>query len=83
MAVDSCHDPPGIIVAMYDSTNNKIFTQSFYEGSTIVSDPRLPVDLNVTVEQLPNAISVEVNTKHVYIHVYILYMCTCIHTCTV
>ena len=59
--VDQCHDPPGIVIVMYNSFGQPVFNQSFYNGSTMVSDARLPLNLNVTVEQLPaDAISVEV-----------------------
>ena len=61
MAVDSCHDPPGIRLVVYDSTNHPVFNRSFYNGSHIVHNGNLPFNLNVTVLQLtPSAISVEV-----------------------
>ena len=61
MAVDSCHDPPGIRLVVYDSTNHPVFNRSFYNGSHIVHNRSLPFNLNVTVLQIPpSAISVEV-----------------------
>ncbi|CAI8005706.1 hypothetical protein GBAR_LOCUS4363 [Geodia barretti] len=60
--VDQCHNPPGIIITLYNSQNQPVFNQSYYNESTFVNDSVLPVDLNVTVEQLPpNAIIVEVS----------------------
>ena len=59
--VDQCHDPPGIVIILYNSRDEPVFNRTFNNGSTLVSNGRLPVDLNVTVQQLsPNAISVEV-----------------------
>jgi hypothetical protein len=59
--VDQCHNPPGIIIILYNKQNQPVFNRTFNNGSTIVNDGRLPVDLNVTVKQLPpSAISVEV-----------------------
>ena len=59
--MDQCHDPPGIVVILYNSMDQPVYNQSFYNGSTFVNDSQLPVDLNVTLEQLPpDAIIVEV-----------------------
>ena len=61
--VDQCHDPPGIIIILYNNQDQPVFNRTFNNGSTIVNDGRLPVDLNVTVQQLSqSAISVEVST---------------------
>ena len=70
--MDQCHDPPGIVLLLYDSTGHAVYNQSFYNGSTIVTDSRLPLNLNVTVEQLPpDAISVEVHcTVCICTHVF-------------
>ena len=72
--VDQCHDPPGIIITLYNSQNQPVFNQSYYNESTFVNDSVLPVDLNVTVEQLPpDAIIVEVcNYWHLRILVIIV-----------
>ena len=64
--VDQCHDPPGIVVILYNSMDQPVYNQSFYNGSTFVNDSQLPVDLNVTVEQHPpDSIIVEVLVLYV------------------
>ena len=66
MAVDSCHHPPGIRMALYDSDDNLLYNQSFYNGTHTVQYRNQPLQFIVTVKQLPpGAISVKV---HVYIY---------------
>ena len=67
MAVDSCHHPPGIRMAVYDSHDNLLYNRSFYNGTHTVQYRNQPLQFIVTVKQLPpSAISVKV---HVYVHV--------------
>ena len=65
MAVGYCHHPPGIRVELYDGTNHPVFHVGLYSGSHRVHDKNLPFDLNATIQQLFDAIQVEVRYMYV------------------
>ena len=70
MAVDSCHHPPGVRMAVYDSDNNLLYNRSFYNGTHTLQYRNQPVQFIVTVKQLPpSSISVEVHVN-VYVHTH-------------